>query len=384
MERIQNFHSLFGIMAGLKVATVARLRLEEDLPKLWRETNQRLSDLASTFSNWKLYRDTKERATRFPFFPFIGVYLQDLQVAEAREKTMIDDVTVNFAKMRRIGVLLREIVYIQSGTEYRFNPHPRILSYLLSMQLVGDEDLMRLSHSIRSAGPDGESHERANNKTFLASAISPRQRPSSSVEEPPVPAPLALSQQQSRPRASSISTAFHKWQKVRSESAAEGESGASTPPSPRSERSKSGSSPSPPSSAQAVISPRSERSKSGASTSSSQSQKSPRSMGPSPHPPSPLPSPREEQQLCPVCASTFNSRKALSDHISKRQCTGSSMKQHTCPVCERVFSRKDELVAHLQARTCVARGASMSCPLCGEVFASADLVRAHIHNRGCL
>ncbi len=101
LERLQNFHSLFGIMAGMKVGSVARLRVEQDLSPAWRRIFNRLMELASTRNNWEMYRSVKSRATKFPFFPFLGVYLQDLQVLEAKEKTFVgDEKLINFGKMK--------------------------------------------------------------------------------------------------------------------------------------------------------------------------------------------------------------------------------------------------------------------------------------------
>lgn len=91
LERLQNFHSLFGILAGLKSSVISRLHLEDALADTWRGVYDRLAELSSTRANWQAYRAVKAKATRFPFFPFVGVYLQDLQVAEAKEKTLLED-----------------------------------------------------------------------------------------------------------------------------------------------------------------------------------------------------------------------------------------------------------------------------------------------------
>jgi hypothetical protein len=151
--------------------------VDQDLSASWRRIFQRLADLASTRNNWESYRGIKSRATKFPFFPFLGVYLQDLQVLEAKEKTFFgDDMSsrlINFGKMQKLGELLKELVYVQRGSEYSFRHNPRVLAYLLSLKQFSDDELFDMSCRIVPPG-EFEAHNRPSDRSFLAATLSPR------------------------------------------------------------------------------------------------------------------------------------------------------------------------------------------------------------------
>lgn len=258
--------------------------------------------------------------------------------------------------MRKLGAVLKEIVFVQRGSEYRFKPHPRLLSYLTSFQVPSDQELWDMSSAIRAPGAEPEVAERINSsRTFLASAISPRAKSDASDSSLPTVG---------RVRSASITAAFHKWQgKTRGESSSMDEGSVRRPTS---------------SMASPAASPRVSPRPAPPAARSPRETTSPRG-GPSPTGKSDV-----APEICPVCAASFSTLRALQDHLVKRLCTGQSMKQHTCPVCEVSCATKEELVAHLQARKCTARGAAARrCPLCGEKFATVDLVRAHVHRREC-
>jgi hypothetical protein len=348
LERLQNYHSLFGIMAGLKVGSVARLRVEQDLPGSWRKILNRLMELASTRNNWELYRAAKSRATKFPFFPFLGVYLQDLQVLEAKEKTFVGEdpstKLINFGKMRKLGELLMELVYVQRGSEYGFRHNPRIMSYLLALKQLSDDELWDMSCRIVPVAGDFEHHARASDKSFLAATLSPRS--GQALLSPSAAAGLSNSGATGRQRSASIGDSFRKW-KPRQDS-----DPSSRPPS-----------------------------KSGTASPRQQSPRSPRSMSTSGTSPRPSAS---EMLPCPLCSAMCAGKAKLVDHLSRRLCT--ALKQHTCPVCESQFPNKEELVPHVNSRKCSPRPTTgqMACPICDYKLTSAAELRAHIYSRVCL
>ncbi len=220
-----------------QVGNVVRLRIEQDLSPSWCRIYTRFAELASTRNNWEVYRAVKNHATKFPFFPFLGVYLQDLQVLEAKEKTFVgDDMSsrlINFGKMQKLGALLKELVYVQRGSEYSFRHNSRVLAYLLSLKQLSDDELWEMSCRIVPSAGEFEPHNRPSDRSFLAATLSPRGMPSSSME--------GLSAQvregNTRQRSASIGEALRVW-KPKSEPASR--SGSTSPRSPRSRNESTG------------------------------------------------------------------------------------------------------------------------------------------------
>ena len=347
LEVLQNFHTMFGILAGLKVSSVARLRVEFDMNASWASLYRRLMALGSTRNNWEAYRTLKRRATQFPFFPFLGVYLQDFQVLEAKQKTFVgDELKVNVDKMQKLGSLLTEMVYVQRGSEYSFRQIPRVMTYLLSLKHWPEDELWDMSCSI--VAPLGENRERAHVETaFIASVISPRPNLSTSQSGILPPGPASVESLQARKRSSSIGDSFRSKWKPRKDS---------DPQAPaRDIRSKSGSS-----SPRNALSPRS------------------RDGSVSARP--------GTEVLCPLCSAGCLNKDKLVEHLTHGACTGSSSKPHTCPVCEGSFASKEDLVPHLTKRQCSPRPTAVSslCPVCETRFSSAADLRAHLHSRSCM
>jgi hypothetical protein len=234
------------------VGSVARLRVEQELSPSWRRIFNRMMDLASTRNNWEVYRSVKGRATKFPFFPFLGVYLQDLQVLEAREKTFVgDDVAsrlINFGKMQKLGSLLKELVYVQRGSEYNFRHNARVLAYLLSLKQVSDDELWDMSSRIVPSSGEFEPHNRPSDRSFLAATLSPR-----GVTPSAVLASISsdgTSAAAGRQRSASIGEALRGWKPRKESDVITSKSGSTSPRSPSSRndsvssRSDSGNSPS--------------------------------------------------------------------------------------------------------------------------------------------
>lgn len=59
---------------------------------------------------------------------------------EAKEKTFVgEDMSnrlINFGKMQKLGALLKELVYVQRGSEYSFRHNARVIVFLLSLKQV--------------------------------------------------------------------------------------------------------------------------------------------------------------------------------------------------------------------------------------------------------
>lgn len=247
-----------------------------------------------------------------------------------------------------------------------------------------------MSLALKPVAAEAEQTERASAKAFLASAISPRGREMA---------------EEGRGRSGSITGALQRWGRVDDDSspmvrarhaAHSAGAGTTTPPS----RSTGSHSPRSPRSAQP--SPR----------------RSDVKMSPRPAPPAAAPghtggattanaSPpaaagADDTFRCPLCVAAYRSLRALHEHVSKRQCSG-SLRQHACPVCECAFAAKDgtqtrrsvacfvllmarlaELLSHLALRTCVKPVGPIACPLCDAKFASNEQMRTHVHKRDCL
>jgi len=142
---LHNFNGILQICAAFTNSAVFRLKNAWNrASKSTRQTVEKLQSLISSDGRFRNLRDSLHR-TDPPCIPYLGMYLSDLTFIEEGTPNFTDNGLLNFAKMRMIGHVIREIRQFQQ-TPYKIEPIPKVLNYLLDpSRLLEDEDLYQKS-----------------------------------------------------------------------------------------------------------------------------------------------------------------------------------------------------------------------------------------------
>ncbi|CAB4063562.1 RASGRF1 [Lepeophtheirus salmonis] len=109
-----------------------------------RHTIDKLQSLVSSDGRFRNLRDTLHR-TDPPCIPYLGMYLSDLTFIEEGTPNFTESGLLNFAKMRMIAHVIREIRQFQQ-TPYKIERIPKVVNYLLdSGKLMDDEEMYQRS-----------------------------------------------------------------------------------------------------------------------------------------------------------------------------------------------------------------------------------------------
>jgi len=147
LRELKNYNSLLGIIAGLNLACITRLK------DSWKEVGSKylnifeeLSELCNPISNYKNYREAM-RVAQGPCLPYLGLFLHDLTFIEDGNPDYLDEnnTAINFEKMRMIaGVFLNIQKYQQQ--QYNFKEISTIREYLNNTLVIHtEEELYKLS-----------------------------------------------------------------------------------------------------------------------------------------------------------------------------------------------------------------------------------------------
>lgn len=122
----------------------ATLPLPSTLIFQTRHTIDKLQNLVSSDGRFRNLRDALHR-TDPPCIPYLGIYLSDLAYLEEGTPNFTENGLLNFAKMRMIAHVIREIRQFQQ-TPYKIEKIPKVVNYLLDPgKLLNDDDLYQRS-----------------------------------------------------------------------------------------------------------------------------------------------------------------------------------------------------------------------------------------------
>lgn len=127
---LNNFTSMFAIMAGLGSAPIHRLkRTWSGVSDKYQKSLAQMRLLMENTNNFGLYRKTLHSIDP-PCVPFLGLYLTDLTFIEDGNPNNIKGTDlINFDKRYKIAVVIREIQQYQTA-QYCLQVVPPIEAYL--------------------------------------------------------------------------------------------------------------------------------------------------------------------------------------------------------------------------------------------------------------
>jgi len=144
---LHNYSTGMELVSGLRCSSVSRLtRTWKGLGKKELQAWEAMSEIFDTQGNYSTYRRLIHLAHSEPALPYLGVVLQDLLMVEELP-TFLQNNMVNFKKMRRFALLLREEIQDRqaAATRYTFEVNTLIQDYFLSFIPLSDADLYKLS-----------------------------------------------------------------------------------------------------------------------------------------------------------------------------------------------------------------------------------------------
>ncbi|XP_035709519.1 ras-specific guanine nucleotide-releasing factor 2-like isoform X3 [Folsomia candida] len=145
---LHNFNGVLQICAAFTNSAVYRLKKTyEKLSKTTKGTLDRLHSLVGSDGRFRGLREALHRVDP-PGIPYLGMYLSDLTFIEESTPNFTADGLLNFAKMRMIAHVIREIRQFQQ-TPYKIEYGAKASSYLRDPKLLLDDDqLYKLSLQI--------------------------------------------------------------------------------------------------------------------------------------------------------------------------------------------------------------------------------------------
>lgn len=153
-RELKNFNACYGILAALNLASVARLKMT--WAKLSKNTLAKYTKLMELFAitkNFKNYRDELARSQK-PLIPYFALFPKYLNGIEETQPNNIEG-WPNFAKMRLIYQISKEITQYQTGT-YDFTKVPKLQEYLTKLSILDENSLFNLSLKYEPKDPEKE------------------------------------------------------------------------------------------------------------------------------------------------------------------------------------------------------------------------------------
>lgn len=152
VAQLNNFSTLMGILAGLNMSSITRLRKTfNEIPTSHMQTFASLEKMMSFSMNYKSYRQTLHKSTP-PSLPYIGTYLSDLTFIEDGNPDRIGNL-INWQKRDLVHKLIVEIQQYQN-TNYKFPVVEPINTFLTELPSLTDKELYDLSVSLEPRDPN--------------------------------------------------------------------------------------------------------------------------------------------------------------------------------------------------------------------------------------
>jgi len=152
LRQYNNFDCMQAVLSGLNNASVFRMKAswaKIQKEKLYTQWRTMASEITDTTNNSYNYRQAVSHADP-PIIPYLGVYLTDLTFTEDGNSNYLkvqdgrEDI-VNFEKMRRVAVLIKDICTYQQ-TPYNFEKVPLIYDFFAGdLPFEDDNSLFRRS-----------------------------------------------------------------------------------------------------------------------------------------------------------------------------------------------------------------------------------------------
>jgi len=159
VAQLNNFSTLMGILAGLNMSSITRLKKTFlEVPQQHMQIFAGLEKMMSPSSSYKTYRQTLHKSTP-PSLPYIGTYLSDLTFIEDGNPDRIGDL-INWQKRELEFKVIVEIQQYQAQP-YKFPVVEPINTFLTELPSMTDKELYDLSISLEPR----ESRDAGNNST---------------------------------------------------------------------------------------------------------------------------------------------------------------------------------------------------------------------------
>ncbi|KAF5272851.1 hypothetical protein FQR65_LT00447 [Abscondita terminalis] len=136
---LHNFNGVLQICSAFTNSSIYRLKKTwEKVSKTTKQTIEKLQNIVTSDGRFRALRDALHRCDP-PCIPYLGLYLTDLSFIEEGTSNFTTDGLLNFAKMRMIAHVIREIRHFQQ-TPYKVELIRKVANYLLDTSLLMDEE----------------------------------------------------------------------------------------------------------------------------------------------------------------------------------------------------------------------------------------------------
>ncbi|XP_031336878.1 ras-specific guanine nucleotide-releasing factor 2-like isoform X2 [Photinus pyralis] len=136
---LHNFNGVLQICSAFTNSSIFRLKKTwEKVSKTTKQTIEKLQNIVTSDGRFRALRDALHRCDP-PCIPYLGLYLTDLSFIEEGTANFTPDGLLNFAKMRMIAHVIREIRHFQQ-TPYKIDLIVKVANYLLDTSLLMDEE----------------------------------------------------------------------------------------------------------------------------------------------------------------------------------------------------------------------------------------------------
>jgi len=143
LRKMHNYDSVMGILAGLNMSAVDRLRFSNlSLNDSAVNILENLKNLMDPQQSWKDYRTTLKEIHESPAIPYIGVYLTDLTFIEDGNPESAN--FINFRKRELVSRILQEIQDFKL-LSYNFETIEPLRTYLIELPFMDEDSLYKLS-----------------------------------------------------------------------------------------------------------------------------------------------------------------------------------------------------------------------------------------------
>jgi len=151
LRKMNNFNGLMGLLSGLNMNTVSRLRLSWSLvSESSKRSLEELNSLMDAMNNYKNYRSELSTLTeswsgvgKSLIIPFLGIFLRDITFIDDGNANMVGGL-INFNKIELIGTILYNIKLYQD-VRCKFKCKPLLYNFVTKLPTLSDDMLYNLS-----------------------------------------------------------------------------------------------------------------------------------------------------------------------------------------------------------------------------------------------
>jgi len=153
LRELNNFHTLFGILAGVSMSSISRLKNTfQNMDKKPMEVLEKLQMVLNPGLSYKYYRQELESA-KGPSVPYLGTILSDLTFMEDGNPNTVEcpktkNDLVNYSKRELINNVIMEI-RLHQQLPYQIAPIEPLRSFLEALPCTEDKDWLYELSQIR-------------------------------------------------------------------------------------------------------------------------------------------------------------------------------------------------------------------------------------------